>query len=290
MFNWDEFKNKKVAVNCDTEEKAREFIKECYKRGLKWSVPTEKHTMFDWYKKDTCYEYEIDENRLMFADKKFYKSNGYKIIKWESENMKFKIGDKVRAIDDRYSVTNKKNGFIGEVIELIDETLIAEHVDLAVKELGSQITWKVNSRHFELIERQTEFTFKEVIARNIPGVYVNCNDDMARVQSIEIHEDGDFSINAEFKGLKEINLGLGINHNLKFKLQEPKKKYVLYGIEHQENGKIYFFRSKEDKVIPDTSFVICNTSKGKSYGRAVQRIEKELTESEYKQYKECWRA
>ena len=200
----------------------------------------------------------------------------------------FKVGDKVRAIDNKYGRTNKNLEFVGVVTEVSESVRVETVSNLKKDEIGKE--YVVESRHFELVEEPTEFTFQEVIARNIPGVYVNCNDDMARVQSIEINEDGDLTINAVFTGLKELNLGLGIYNQLKFKLQEPKKMYVLYGIEHQESGKIYFFRSKEDKVIPDGSFVICNTKYGNNYGRTVQRVEKELTESEYKQYKECWRA
>lgn len=289
MFNWDEFRNEKVAVWCDTEEKAREFVKECYKRGIYWKNFAEPKTMFDWYKENTCYNYETDvqKNTLMYADKPYYKSNGYKIIKWESENMKFKVGDKVISSKDTQWSKNTKYRTIIKVLE--NGYKLSPY-----EKCTSSLTWY--DYELKLYEEPTEFTFQELIARNIPGVYVNCNDEDARVQSIVIHEDGDFSINAEFKGLKEINLGLGINHNLKFKLQEPKKKYVLYGIEHQENGKIYFFRSKGGntilgkKAIPGGSFVICDTSKGKTYGRAVQRVEKELTEGEYLKYKECWRA
>lgn len=286
MFNWDEFRNGKVAVNCDTEEKAKEFLKECYERKLKW-FDGSLDTCWKINKENTCYEYI---GKLVYCSKSHYeeKEEGYKIIKWESENMKFKVGDKIRAIDDRYTFTNKENGFIGEVVELIDETSPIEYKDLMVKELDGSLTYKVNSRHFELIEPQTEFTFQEVIARNIPGTYVNKG--CERIESVEIDEDGSLTIKADFSGLNELGLGLGVDETIKFKLQEPKKMYVLYGIEHQENGKIYFFRSRQNRVILDTALVICDTSKGKSYGRAVQRVEKELTESEYKQYKECWRA
>lgn len=145
---------------------------------------------------------------------------------------------------------------------------------------------------FKIIEwkLQEEFTFQEVVARNIPGVYVNCSDDGERIKSIELWNNGDFKINGDFRGLDVFGYPLGIDKSLKFKLQEPKKQCVLYGIEHKEDGKIYYFRNKGTKVIPDGSFVVCDTSQGKSYGRAVQRIEKELTEEEYLNYKECWRA
>jgi hypothetical protein len=36
-FDWDGFKQGKFAVHCDTEEKAREFLKECEARNIKWA-------------------------------------------------------------------------------------------------------------------------------------------------------------------------------------------------------------------------------------------------------------
>ena len=89
-FDWNKFKNEKIAVWCDTEEKAREFVKECYKRGMKWSSSSlENETYFVQYKKDTCYDFYTDgnKNKLMFCDKFYYERNNYKIIKWESEKM-----------------------------------------------------------------------------------------------------------------------------------------------------------------------------------------------------------
>ena len=37
-FNWDEFKNKdnKIAVNCKTEEEAKDFCKQMHEHGMKW--------------------------------------------------------------------------------------------------------------------------------------------------------------------------------------------------------------------------------------------------------------
>ena len=35
-FNWEDFKNGKIAVHCDTEEKAKDFLKECEKQEIKW--------------------------------------------------------------------------------------------------------------------------------------------------------------------------------------------------------------------------------------------------------------
>lgn len=43
-FNWGDFKNSKIAVHCKTEGKAEEFIKECYKRGIRWKVSCANET------------------------------------------------------------------------------------------------------------------------------------------------------------------------------------------------------------------------------------------------------
>ena len=54
-------------------------------------------------------------------------------------------------------------------------------------------------------------------------------------------------------------------------------------MEHQENGKRYLFRSYLDHTLDD--MVVCETKFGKSYGKMVKALYKELTEEEYKAYK-----
>lgn len=234
---------------------------------------------------------------------------------------KFKVGDTVRVVNDSrqhpgYSdmatrLVNKSNGkaymwtpgwgfginlnnYTGEIVGIgTDESSIEfALVNFQLSDCNRSALFTLDG--LELCE--IEFTFQEVVARNVPGVYVNCSDDGERIKSIEIWNNGDFKINGDFRGLDVLGCPLGIDKSLKFKLQEPKKQCVLYGIEHKEGGKIYYFRNegnfrnKGAKVIPDGSFVVCDTRQGKSYGRAVQRIKKELTEEEYLNYKECWRA
>lgn len=227
---------------------------------------------FNWkeFKKDEiavwCKTEEIAKDFLKECDKQG--------IKWRG-------GDSTTKYDMNYERYGNKTCFSDE-----GEGLLFGPKELYREEHFNIIEWKL----------QTEFTFQEVVARNVPGVYVNCSDDGERIKSIEIWNNGDFKINGDFRGLDVFGCPLGIDKSLKFKLQEPKKQCVLYGIEHKEDGKIYYFRNKGNfrnkgaKVIPDGSFVVCDTSQGKSYGKAVQRIKKELTEEEYLNYKECWRA
>ena len=62
-FDWNDFIKNKVAVKCDTEEKAKDFLSECHKRGFRW-IPnkiavdvTSDVTFWEKKKERTCYEY-----------------------------------------------------------------------------------------------------------------------------------------------------------------------------------------------------------------------------------------
>ena len=58
-FNWDEFKNKynKIAVNCKTEEEAKDFCKRMHEHGMKWCTGKSymEKTNYEEYKGETCY-------------------------------------------------------------------------------------------------------------------------------------------------------------------------------------------------------------------------------------------
>lgn len=83
-FNWDEFKNEKIAVLCDTEDKAIEFIKECFKRGMKWRDQS-FNTFWKVYKENTTYTFNfINDIYLGYANITFHQKHGCKIIKWRA--------------------------------------------------------------------------------------------------------------------------------------------------------------------------------------------------------------
>lgn len=54
-FDWEKFKKGKIAVHCDAEEKAKDFLKECYDYGIKWFPPDENDTCWEEYKENTYY-------------------------------------------------------------------------------------------------------------------------------------------------------------------------------------------------------------------------------------------
>ena len=217
-FDWDKFKNEKIAVNCRTEEAAKEFIEECYIRGLKWMNGSRNITFYNCYKEETAYTFNFKGTGFIgYANTHWYKKEGYEIVEYE---------------------------------------------------------------------KQTEFTFQEVIARNIPGVYV-CTDKGLRIEYVVINENGGVSIKTNYLYL--INSTIAIPGYARFKFQEPKKQYTLFEVIHAVGGKHYTFRASDNENLKPRDFVICDTSMGKTFGRVAGSITKELTEKEYMEYKECWR-
>lgn len=208
--------------------------------------------------------------------------------------MNFKVGDKVKAIDNFHSYASKESQFVGVVRKVLSSFEMVVETISNTNKARIGMWYRADVTHFELV-RQTEFTLQEVITRNIPGIYVNCNNVKTRVQSIEINERDDLTINANFSVLNELNLGLGVHSQTKFKLQEPKKKVKFIVVEHGKGKKPYEFIGIINQIgscgmINEGDFVECDTKYGSSYGRCVGIIIKELTESEIKEYKKCWRA
>ena len=80
-FNWDEFKNKdnKIAVNCKTEEEAKDFCKQMRKHRMKWRNGESylKNTNYDMYNERTCYYGDGEYSTRDFAEK-----YNYKILEW----------------------------------------------------------------------------------------------------------------------------------------------------------------------------------------------------------------
>lgn len=180
---------------------------------------------------------------------------------------KFKVGDKVTGaksyqrmygIED--TISEIKNGSCGTRYRL--------------KNFGDSWWW---DEELKLVEAKAEFTFEEVIARIKEGeVYVPLDKSYA-TKSIAKRNSGNIIITFH----KRVD-GCVPTYT-KYKLVRQKKEYKLYEVEHKEDGKRYLFRSDLDHTLDD--MVVCDTCQGKSYGKMVKVVTKELTEEEYKAYK-----
>lgn len=72
--------DKKLAIHCDTEEKAIKLLTAFDKMGKKWSNDTSylKCNLWGVYEKETCYS-----NRYMYAYKSSYLYDGIKVYEFE---------------------------------------------------------------------------------------------------------------------------------------------------------------------------------------------------------------
>lgn len=141
MFDWGRFKNGEIAVHCDTEEKADDFLKECEKRNIKW-IGGDNATHHNHYSVNfglTCYCGK--KGVLTYSDKVYFIQEGITIVKWEVKEVKERTFKEVIAnikegevwennkmnlvikliegriyIGDRYD--NEVDGFIGQYIPL----------------------------------------------------------------------------------------------------------------------------------------------------------------------------
>ena len=88
-FNWEDFKNGKIAVHCDTKEKARYFLKKCKEKGFIWNDESDiSPNDYSWasYKEETTYS--MGEKGIMFGDIDVHENENLKIIKWGIDTMK----------------------------------------------------------------------------------------------------------------------------------------------------------------------------------------------------------
>ena len=155
-FNWEEFKNGEIAVHCDTEEKAKDFLKECEKRDIGWSSgkKANHNTNWDSYKIDTCYScYILRERELVYGSKHFFKKEGLEIIKWEIDEMK--------ELTFKEVIANIKEGEVWESENnCCNIRIIRTKTGFTIRDFnGNALVWFDDCFKFKL--KRKEYTFEE---------------------------------------------------------------------------------------------------------------------------------
>ena len=78
-FDWEAFKTKKIAVHCDTEDKAKAFVAECKSR-----FPSEcrrwENDEVNWGENKSETTYSIVCGDLLFADVEYDRKDGYTVV------------------------------------------------------------------------------------------------------------------------------------------------------------------------------------------------------------------
>jgi hypothetical protein len=132
-FDWDEFKQGKFAVHCDTEDKAKAFLKECDEQGIKWCSGEKAGERTSWkhYKENTHYQFFLYRDGLVDTGICFgNNSPGRKVFEYQLSRPTVKevkrpakVGEWVKIINAKYvPMTNGKaeykNGDILNIISL----------------------------------------------------------------------------------------------------------------------------------------------------------------------------
>ena len=78
-FDWEAFKNKKIAVHVKTKEESDNFLEKAKKQGLNID-----DVLWDTYKEYTCYRCSWKHNDLYYGSIGFYEDNNYRIIEWSN--------------------------------------------------------------------------------------------------------------------------------------------------------------------------------------------------------------
>lgn len=79
--DWELFATGEIAVQCETEGNATEFLKEAINRGYSLDCSS---LSWRFHKSDTCFrnKYVNDHCSILFCSKNYYESKGIKVVKW----------------------------------------------------------------------------------------------------------------------------------------------------------------------------------------------------------------
>lgn len=115
----------KLAIHCDTEEKANKLLMLFDKLGKNWSDGNSylEYTYYDTHKQNTCYS-----NYRMHTKYNWYKNNGYKIYEFEDvdlenygETKMKKLNDYLKSIKKEEINTNDLKAVITKLSNKYDE-------------------------------------------------------------------------------------------------------------------------------------------------------------------------
>lgn len=82
--DWELFATGEIAVQCETEGNATEFLKEAINRGYSLDCSS---LSWRFHKSDTCFrnKYVNDHCSILFCGKNYYESKGIKVVKWKPD-------------------------------------------------------------------------------------------------------------------------------------------------------------------------------------------------------------
>lgn len=148
--------NKKIAIHCDTEEKANEFLKKLDTVGVIWgngsrAIDCNEHNA---YAEDTCYDMENGKDWLSYGSQQFYLSDRMMMIykyKLDSEVTEFKVGDKVKV----ENVNHMEISLNSDMKEMLDEVFTIKSITDKGNYTVEENRWIWGRSNLQLIDNKT---------------------------------------------------------------------------------------------------------------------------------------
>jgi hypothetical protein len=187
-FDWDNFKNDKIVIHCDTLEKAEDFIDRCITHGFSWSDGEELNICKTYWEKCICYK--CDNKELSFGSIDFCMNRNDKIIEWELEFMGNKnltleqkvedLGKQIKELkeelykrkeeDSKKKWWTPKEGeedywYLCDEGKVFEDTWYATPVDKHRYDTGNCFKTKEQAER-EIFERQLRFKLKKFAYEN----------------------------------------------------------------------------------------------------------------------------
>lgn len=162
-FNWEDFKNSngKIAVHCKTKEEAEEFIKECFKHGIKWCYSDENTTHWEEVNERNYYVYS---GRHLYYGNGISKQNDTTVVEYKEDNkMKLKEGMIIECRNgNRY------------LLRKVDDVLIGSNFDGWIKATYNENLCE-NCYHDETFDIMKIYKSKSSKLENLfDNIYLTC--------------------------------------------------------------------------------------------------------------------
>lgn len=150
------FKSGKIAVNCSTEEEAKQFVKWCNDNDIAWLNSTKSGAEYELYLTDTCYIYHPFYGSLWITSKRNFEKCKNKIISYKE----FMKGYKKRMTNlERYYdelISCDKNPICHWMKKIRND----DCTGISCKECGRNFLQWLNEEHKEPITKLTKVQYE----------------------------------------------------------------------------------------------------------------------------------
>lgn len=192
MFNWKDFLDRKVAVQCDSLELAKDFLKNCEEKGIRWCSGEKTTSLNRWIDANTTYT--IYMGCLRSSSKGLNNSSNFKIVKWEKQDeylnaleiLKFGNGSKFEMITP---------GGIKENVEIKECRVYSTDWNSYITLHRNILEWK-----FKPVAKKEPINFIEAIKEYANGKTIYCETESGDKYAEYINKGGKYSKLEDNKG------------------------------------------------------------------------------------------